>query len=473
MFRTTTSELRQSRRNSSTMRPVSTADEEALDGALHVGGLVELVTDLNIVGQYRLEAWQVGFDGLDDRECRGVRSFGHGDVDRAAPIHQRVAGLDVGAVFDRSDVAYEDRLRSVRADGNVVQTLEIPDNGIDRNHRHEVADADVTGWADRVTGTQRLHHLVRRHVVGTQLLGIQVNEDGALARTEGRWRRYAWQGREQWAYLEERRVLKLGDRFGLAREDEVADWNAASVEPHHEWRHRSRGHERPGAVDVADRLRRGLRHVGAGMELELDQPDALDRFAFDMLDAGDVKEVVFIVVDDEPFHLRRVHAAVRLGHIQDGHPKIREDVPRHAIDREKTHQCDGYDHRQKRDRTSQCKRHQVHRDASVGFTGPSATRRHHRKLTGHFREMRRICSSKRPAPGGPSISGGEQSLDGEPSLSAGGLKAPAVDNDPTSQSNAVVSSKLTFRFATPDPHEFVMLRRSFQTGICCGRAKVK
>jgi len=79
------------------------------------------------------------------------------------------------------------------------------------------------------------------------------------------------------AYLEERRVLKLGDRFGLAREDEVADWNAASVEPHHEWRHRSRGHEGPGAVDVADRLRRGLRHVGAGMELELDQPDALDR----------------------------------------------------------------------------------------------------------------------------------------------------------------------------------------------------
>src|SRR5260370_19161151 len=200
-------------------RAESAFDEQAPDGARHVGGLVELVTDLNIIGQHGLEAWQVGFDGLDDRECRGVRSFGYGDVDRAVSIHQRVAGLNVGAVFDRSDVAYEDRLRSVRADGNVVQTLEIPDNGIDRNHRHEAADADVTGWADRVTGTQCLHHLVRRHVVGTQLLGIQVNEDGALARTEGRWRRYAWQGREQWAYLEERRVLKLGDRFGLARED--------------------------------------------------------------------------------------------------------------------------------------------------------------------------------------------------------------------------------------------------------------
>src|SRR5258705_4143732 len=351
-------------------RAESAFDEQALDGARHVGGLVKLVTDLNIVRKYGLEAWQVGFDGLNDRECRGVRSFGYGDVDRAASIHQHVAGLDVGAIFDRSDVAYENGLRTVRADGNVVQALEIPDNGVDRHHWHEVADADVTRWADGITGTQRLHHLVRRHVVGTQLAGIQANEDGALARAEGRRCRHAWQGREQRAHLKERRVLKLGDCLRLAGEDEVADWNAATVEPHHEWRHRARGHEGPGAVDVADRLRRGLRHVGAGMELELDQPDALDRFAFDMLDAGDVEEVVLIIVDDEPFHLRRVHAAVWLGHIQDGHPEIREDVPRQAVDRQKTHQCNGYHHRQKRDRASQCKRHQVHRDASARCAAP-------------------------------------------------------------------------------------------------------
>src|SRR5712672_573480 len=301
MFKTTTSELRQSRRNRSTF------EKQALDGPRHVGGLVELVTHLDIVRQYGLEARQVGFDGLNDSECRRVRSFGYGDVDRAASIHQRVAGLDVGAVFDRSDVTYEDRLRSLRTDGNVVQALEIPDNGVDRHHWHEVADADITRWADRVAGSQRPHHLVRRHVVGTQLVGIRANEDGALARAEGRRCRHARQGREQWAHLEERRVLKLGDCFGLAGEDEVADWNAATVEPHHERRHRSRGHEGAGAVDVGDRLRRGLRHVGPGMELELDEPNALDRLAFDVLDAGDEEEVVFVVVDDELLHLRRVH----------------------------------------------------------------------------------------------------------------------------------------------------------------------
>jgi hypothetical protein len=52
---------------------------------------------------------------------------------------------------------------------------------------------------------------------------------------------------------------------------------------------------------------------------------------------------------------------------------------------------------------------------------------------------------------------GEQNLDGEPSWSAGSLRAPTVDDYPTSQSNAVVSSKLTFRFSKPDPHEFVKL----------------
>jgi len=91
------------------------------------------------------------------------------------------------------------------------------------------------------------------------------------------------------------------------------------------------------------------------MELELDQRYALDRFAFDMLDAGDVEEMVFVIVDDEPFHLRRIKAAIRLRDVNGWHPEIREDIPGHPIDRQKTHQCDGYDHRQERDRSSQCK----------------------------------------------------------------------------------------------------------------------
>ncbi len=70
------------------------------------------------------------------------------------------------------------------------------------------------------------------------------------------------------------------------------------------------------------------------MELQFDEPDALDRLALDMLDPGDVEEVVLVIVDDEPLHLRRVHAAERLRHIQHGDAQIREDVSRHAVERQ-------------------------------------------------------------------------------------------------------------------------------------------
>src|SRR6478736_7917589 len=184
--------------------------------------------------------------------------------------------------------------------GMLFRPLKSPTVELTGHHWPEVADADVTRWGDRIAGSQRPHHLVRRHVVGTQLVGIQANEDGALARAEGRRCRHTWQGREQRPHLEERRVLKLAACFRLAGEDEVADGNAATVEPHHERRQGSRRHEGTSTIDVADRLCRGLGHICPGMELELDQPNALDRFAFDMLDAGDVEEVVLIIVDDEP-----------------------------------------------------------------------------------------------------------------------------------------------------------------------------
>jgi hypothetical protein len=69
-----------------------------------------------------------------------ARSFGYGDVYGAASIHERITGLNVGAVFDRSDVANEDSPRSLRADRNVAQALDISDNGVERYHRIQVAD---------------------------------------------------------------------------------------------------------------------------------------------------------------------------------------------------------------------------------------------------------------------------------------------------------------------------------------------
>ena len=125
------------------------------------------------------------------------------------------------------------------------------------------------------------------------------------------------QAREHRPDLEQRLVLDLADRLGLAREHEVADRDAAGVEPGDERRDGARRHERARAGDVADRLGHRLGHVGAGMEEQLHQGHALDVAALDVVDAGDVEEVVLVIVGEQPFHLRRVHAAVGLGDVDD------------------------------------------------------------------------------------------------------------------------------------------------------------
>src|SRR4029077_8391212 len=76
----------------------------------------------------------------------------------------------------------------------------------------------------------------------------------------------------------------------------------------------------------------GLGHVGAGVEVELHQGHALDVLRLDVVDAGDVEEVVLVVVGQEPLHLLRVQAAVGLGHVDDRRVQVGKDVDRHADD---------------------------------------------------------------------------------------------------------------------------------------------
>ena len=63
--------------------------------------------------------------------------------------------------------------------------------------------------------------------------------------------------------------------------------------------------------------------------------------ALDVVDAVDVEEVVLVVVGEQPLHLRRVHAAVGLGDVDDGQVQVGEDVDRHAVDGQAAAQRDG------------------------------------------------------------------------------------------------------------------------------------
>ena len=55
-----------------------------------------------------------------------------------------------------------------------------------------------------------------------------------------------------------------------------------------------------------------------------------------MLDAGDVEEMVLVIVDEKPFHLGRVHAAIGLGDIENRDAEVGENVAGHPLDGEKT-----------------------------------------------------------------------------------------------------------------------------------------
>ena len=77
------------------------------------------------------------------------------------------------------------------------------------------------------------------------------------------------------------------------------------------------------------------------MEHQLHERRALDALAFHVVDAGDVEEVILVVVSQVAFHLGRVHAAVRLRHVDGRIADLRKDIDGHALDGQDGAQGDG------------------------------------------------------------------------------------------------------------------------------------
>ena len=174
-----------------------------------------------------------------------------------------------------------------------------------------------------------------------QLGRIEHDHDGALIPSERRRRGNPGQSREQRAHAVDRIILHLALRVRGAAEDQQAHGHAARVEPRDERRHGPRRHESARAVHVANRFRHRLTHVGVLMEHQLHQGGALDALAFHVVDAGDVEEVILVVVSQVAFHLGRVHAAVRLRDVDGRIADLRKDIDRHAADCENGAQRNG------------------------------------------------------------------------------------------------------------------------------------
>ena len=320
-------------------------EEEVMDGPLDDRTLVHFVTDLDVRRHGVLEDAEVGFDDAGHGQGRSIGALGDGDVDGATSVHEGITGHGVRAVHDLRDVPDEHGGVLTRTDGDVLEVLDVLHRGVDGDEEVLVAEHDIASGQDGVGPGERGGDFFGRYTGAAQAVRVEVDEDGARTAAEGRGSGDAGQGGEERTDGVQRGVLQLRDGTGLAREDELADRHAAGVETHDERGYGAGRHHGAGTVHVTDGLAHGLRHVRPGMELELHHRRALDVLRFDVLDAGDVQEVVFVIEGEEAFHLRGVHAAERLGHVDRRDVQGREDVLGHAVQAEQG----GQDQRKDRD----------------------------------------------------------------------------------------------------------------------------
>ncbi len=320
------------------------------DGLAHVDGLIKNEIHLDVFGHDLRELGEIRFDLVDHRQGRGVGTLGDGYIDRRLAVDEGVAARKIGSVRHRRHVAQIDGRQRRQADRHVPELLDVVDDRVQRDQGIFVAHENVPGGGHAVRLGDGLSHLVGRDVVEAELVGLEVDEDGAQRSAERRRRGDPGERREHRPHAVQGRVLKLAQGAGRAREREIADRDVSGVEAQDEGRHGPRRHERFGAIDVIDRFRQGRRHVRTGMEVQFDQSDALDVLRFDRLDPVDVEEVVLVVVDDVAFHLRRAQAAVRLRDVDRRHAQIGQDVALHARHAQRGHEDDGGDGDDHRDR---------------------------------------------------------------------------------------------------------------------------
>ena len=114
MFSTTISALRQSRRNNSTIRPVSSAPSSPSVTRPRIefvtyGDWSNSSRTSTSSGTTFLKSGMRRLHCVDDGQRRCIGALRHRDVHRALAVHVRVGGHDIGAVLNGADVAQINR----------------------------------------------------------------------------------------------------------------------------------------------------------------------------------------------------------------------------------------------------------------------------------------------------------------------------------------------------------------------------
>src|SRR6266571_3695263 len=96
------------------------------------------------------------------------------------------------------------------------------------------------------------------------------------------------------------------------------------------------------------------------MEHKLEQRLPRDASAFHVIDAGDVEEVIFVVVRQISFHLLWIHAAIRLGHIDHRIADLRKYIHWHSLKRQHGSKRNRDERNDNSQWTTKCKQYESH-----------------------------------------------------------------------------------------------------------------
>src|SRR5579875_159319 len=342
-------------------RPDAALEDQTPDRLGHVDRLVELEAYLNVSRQELPHVGQLILDAVDHGKRRGCGLFGYGHVNGASPVDERITGEDVCGVLNLGDVAQVDGSAGLLLlDGNGAQILYVGHYGIDNAHSLQAACSHDAAGHNRVALVDRLHDIVNGQMVFIELFGIDRYDNGALVAAERRRRGDAGDGGDHRTDAGVDEVLDLAQISGLAAEDEEAHRHVADVEPDDEGGNRARRHVSAGALHLRHHLRHGIGHIGARLEVDVHDRGAPNRARGDVVDAAYVKEVLLIEGDDVTFHLRRIHAAVRLNDRDARQIELGENVHLHARQRQKGEDYGCYYRHHDGDGACHCQPNQPH-----------------------------------------------------------------------------------------------------------------
>ena len=258
-------------------------------------------------------------------------------------------GLRRKAVADMRHVAHVER---GAVDGLHRHVVQPGDGAPAAVHLHVVfqrAQFDGSGGKNQVLRIDGVDDVEGRKIVGLQLRQVEVHLDLPDLSAVRVGRGAARDGGQEvpqktFAQVED---LLLGQN--LAAEAELNDRGGGGVIGNHQ---RGRGARRQAAHrDLGDGrdLRDGPLNVGPGTEEDLDDPQAVDRLRFGVLDVGDRDvDAALGVGDDAVGYILRGHAGIEPDHRDHRDVDLRKDVGGHAQDGDRRQDQDEQRHHHKR-----------------------------------------------------------------------------------------------------------------------------